>query len=67
MMITGRTRMSIIHLVYEVIEVSIKVIIGLGWKQTISGGAFDGVGKALTSYCVELICWICARMSIVEA
>jgi hypothetical protein len=47
--------MSIVHLVCEVIEVSIKVIIGLGWEQTISGGAFDGVGKRRRGIQVEVL------------
>ena len=68
MAINGPTRMPVIQLRCKVIEVSIKIIVGLGGPQTISGMfVFEGVGKALTSYCVDSIRRICARMSVVDS
>ena len=68
MAINGRTRMSVIQLRCKVIEVSIKIIVGLGGQQTISRMfASEGVGKMLTAYCVDSIRRICARMSVVDS
>ena len=62
-----RTRMSIIQLRCEVIEGSIETIVRLRWRQTISEIASEGVRKVLTAYSVELMRWICARMSVVDS
>jgi hypothetical protein len=59
--------MSVIQLVDGVVEVSIKIIVGLRWQQTISGIVPEGVEKALTAYSIWLIRWICARMSVVDS